>query len=383
LNLNHAKWDTHVGDGRVLSAEPLLIREDEWRLLCALAETAAQELVAAEREIALKKDIQKLIGLPRRLQNLLQDVESGSDIRTFRFDFHPTATGWVISEVNSDVPGGFGEASFLPSLYEEFTDATPLPRVPLDLWGEVMQSHLSGGTIAFLYAPGFLEDEQVVRVLARELRERGFNTRLIQSPFALKWNNSCAVFRSDRTKVDGVVRFYQAEWLSQLPSWSGWKNLFGLTYGTHVVNPTISAISESKRLRLCLHCVSTRTDTFQLLLPECREPSDIVGLPKDDWVLKATYSNTGDDVHLGTDISSSDWSGLLAKASRQREGWVAQRRFETLSLPSIAGSLKPCVGVFVIGGQATGAYVRLSRTQLTNGYALEAPLFIMKPKEHQ
>src|SRR6202012_3605276 len=111
----------------------------------------------------------------------------------------------------------------------------------------------------------------------------------IQSPFALKWRAGCAVFRNDRTTVDGLVRFYQGEWLSQLPSWSGWEDIVGRTGGTHVVNPTISAISESKRLRLFLHHVSTRTDTFQGLLPECREPSDIVGLPKDDWGLKATY----------------------------------------------------------------------------------------------
>ena len=36
--------------------------------------------------------------------------------RVMRFDFHWTPDGWRISEVNSDVPGGFSEASELPLL---------------------------------------------------------------------------------------------------------------------------------------------------------------------------------------------------------------------------------------------------------------------------
>ncbi len=104
--------------------------------------------------------------------------------------------------------------------------------------------------------------------------------------------------------------------------------------------------------------------------------------PKEDWVLKATYSNTGDEVYLGSNMSSCDWSSLLAKATRDKYHWVAQRRFETLSLESVAGPVKPCIGVFVIGGRAAGAYVRLSRTQITDAYALEAPLFLMRSKEN-
>ena len=38
-------------------------------------------------------------------------------IRLMRYDFHPTIDGkWAVSEVNSDVPGGFAESSLLPEL---------------------------------------------------------------------------------------------------------------------------------------------------------------------------------------------------------------------------------------------------------------------------
>ncbi len=265
LNLHHAKWDTHIGDGSVLSAEPLLICEDEWRWLSIQAEAAARELFALEHEIAFAEDIQKLIGLPRNLRKLLKHENFTDHLRTLRFDFHPTTSGWVISEVNSDVPGGFGEASFLPSLYKTYTDARLLPIMPIKVWGDTIQSRFSTGTVALLHAPGFLEDEQVVRVLAEELRDRGFHSHLIQSPFALKWDRGFAYLRRDtRVKIEALLRFYQVEWLSELPSWTGWKNLCRARYHqVCVINPIISAISESKRLGLCFQHLVTQSDTIQ------------------------------------------------------------------------------------------------------------------------
>jgi hypothetical protein len=103
-------------------------------------------------------------------------------------------------------------------------------------------------------------------------------------------------------------------------------------------------------------------------------------MQKEDWVLKATYSNTGDEVHLGSNMTADDWTKLLSKARREPHRWVAQRRFETLALSSATGPVKPCIGVFVIGDRAAGAYVRLSRKQVIDGYALEAPLFLMSAK---
>ena len=379
LNLHHAKWDTHVSDHSALSAEPVLIRREAWEWLCVQAEAAAQELFELEREIADDEALQKLIGVPRNLRRVLQTEDAASEIRTLRFDFHPTDSGWVISEVNSDVPGGFGESSCLPRLYQRRADEIRLPADPLKRWGDAIEPRFSGGTAALLCAPGFLEDEQVVRTLARELRKRGLRVHLIQSPFALRWSGGSAGLRRDpNTKIDLLVRFYQVEWLAELAGWTGWKKILRAQGHTVVTNPAIAAISESKRLGLCLDLLSARSEHLRRLMPECREPEEIAGMPKDDWVLKAAYSNTGDEVHLGSDMSAERWLKLIATARREPRRWVAQRRFETLSLPSLAGAVKPCIGVFVIGGLAAGAYVRLSRAQVTDGDALEAPLFLTK-----
>jgi len=91
-------------------------------------------------------------------------------------------------------------------------------------------------------------------------------------------------------------------------------------------------------------------------MPECRDPRDVGEW--DSWVLKACYSNTGDQVLLVSDLLRKDRQRAIREAQRHPSKWVAQRRFVTLPLESPRGPLLPCVGVFVVGGRAAGAYVR-------------------------
>jgi hypothetical protein len=125
LQLHHFKWDTHVGDSNVLSSQPFLIADTTWKWLCAKAEQAAKEMFAFEQEIALRPTLQEVIGIPRPLQKLFRGFKPQYSLRTMRFDFHPTSTGWLLSEVNSVVPGGFGEASFLPKLFASLAHSAP------------------------------------------------------------------------------------------------------------------------------------------------------------------------------------------------------------------------------------------------------------------
>jgi hypothetical protein len=50
----------------------------------------------------------------------MQNYDINQNIRLMRFDFHPSIDGnWVVTEVNSDVPGGFAEASLMPQLAKD------------------------------------------------------------------------------------------------------------------------------------------------------------------------------------------------------------------------------------------------------------------------
>jgi len=382
LQIHHFKWDTRVGDLNALSPEPFLIAEKEWKWLCERAERAAKEMFAFELEIACNPTLQRLIGIPRPLQKLLADCEAQDTLRTLRFDFHPTSSGWLISEVNSDVPGGFGEASFLPALFEPFRGRAVATTSPLSVWASAAKS-LGKGHIALLHAPGYLEDQQVVRVLGRELKMGGSTPHLIQSPEALQWSSGGARLTHDRSiQIDAVIRFFQAEWLAKLPARSGWQELFRRRESTRVSNPLESVISESKRLPLCFDFMQASSQTWRELFPECRDPREIPESGREDWVLKAAYSNTGDAVHIGAELTKKAWKALLRTAQKDPLSWVAQRRFETVTLESFRGPVRPCVGVFVIGSKVAGAYVRLATSQITDAHAMEAPLFVMPEDDH-
>ncbi|HKA06984.1 MAG TPA: hypothetical protein VKD71_06975, partial [Gemmataceae bacterium] len=109
LVLNHFKWDPQVGDVETIARFPLVLPAATVRGLFALTEALAAETVAAERELLARPDWLARLGLPRRIRRHLADHSippTPAAARVIRFDFHPTAAGWRISEANSDVPGG-------------------------------------------------------------------------------------------------------------------------------------------------------------------------------------------------------------------------------------------------------------------------------------
>ena len=378
LQLQHFKWDTQVGDTRVLLPQPLLLPRSEWTWLTDQAERAAREIYALEPALLADPALLRLVGVPRPWRRLLTPNPLANRLRALRFDFHPTVDGWVVAEVNSDVPGGFGEASALPALFAPFCGRALPPADPLTAWGEAVAREVAPGDVALLCAPGHLEDQQVVLTLAQELRRRGYSPRIIGSPADLRWRDGEACLAGDEAvRLSLVVRFFQAEWLARLPRRTGWRELCKNQGRTRVINPAASVVSESKRLPLGFGRVPIPTPTLRALFPSCRDPREIAGLPREEWVLKAAYANTGDEVHLGAECSPAAWARLLRRARWQPAGWIAQRRFETLALPSVRGPVRPCVGVFVVGDRAAGAYVRLSRRQVTDAHALEAPLLIL------
>jgi len=283
-----------------------------------------------------------------------------------RFDFHPTSHGWCVSEVNSDVPGGWNEGSNLPLLYKPFYQDLELPASPLDAWLDAMRPLVGDGCVAFLVAPAFLEDQQVVLTFMRKLRSLDIASRMIHTPAQLDFKNM-------RKRITAIVRFYQIEWLCNLPSASNWRQLLQAAE-IPVINPAIAAISESKRFPLTFS--DSCCPAWKTFMPECRDPRDVQASDWENWALKASYSNTGDRVYLCDTLPRQERKALIKKANRNPMQWIAQRRFQTLPVESASGPLYPCVGVFVVDGIAAGAYVRLSTHQVTDGAAKEAPLLI-------
>jgi glutathionylspermidine synthase len=374
LMLRHCKWDPQVEDISTLAPFPLLMRRSEWSRLCADAESLAAEVIQAERELLERSELHATLAVPRPLRKALC---AGSPppvaVRLMRFDFHPTSNGWRISEVNSDVPGGFCEASEFPRLVSPHVSLTETPADPGAMWADAL-SHRAGGHVALLVAPGFMEDQQVVGYMGGLLAERGITPHLID-PAQLAWRDGHAYLRD--LPLVAVVRFYQAEWLARLPRRHRgcWLPLASCGR-TPVTNPISAVLTESKRFPLIWDRLRTGLRAWRRLLPETRDPRDAPWRTDDGWLLKSAFCNTGDTVSAASLTPAKDWRKTQWLARLFPRQWIAQRRFETLPIDTPLGDMYPCVGVYTIDGRAAGAYVRLSHRPIVDYRAIDAALLI-------
>ncbi len=379
--LDHFKWDPQVGDEGVLGEQPLILDSKTWAELASTAERMAAEISTIETELLERPELQRVLGLPGPLHGALGGCAKGTsvaELRILRFDFHPTTEGWKVSEVNSDVPGGFTESSYFTSLMAQHYPGTRPAGNPGRAWKQALNYTAGGGRIGILYAAGYLEDQQLVSFLGAMLEEKGSRVDFIQHPAQLSWCNGRAYL--DGEPVDVLVRFYQGEWLAELPKRSGWPNLFASTQ-TMVTNPGYSVLAESKRLPLLWERLSSPAGTLQEMFPPCRDPRE-VNSNEEEWVFKAAFSNTGDDVIIPALLDKRVLRRIRREIKRHSERWVAQRRFFSLPVTAATGApLYPCVGIYTINGKCEGAYARLSRGPVTDYRAMEAALLIADVKE--
>jgi len=226
----HCKWDMQVGDHCALAAFPLLLEHKEWERLAKWAERLTAEALAAEQELLSRPELLDHLGLPGRIKKVLRDAHrrsiDGKAPRVMRFDFHWTNGGWRISEVNSDVPGGYIEASGFTELMAEHYTSTAAPPNPTQAYARALMRRAgsANGLIALVYATAYSDDGQVMEYIARELRARGLRTCLL-SPAHLLWESGRAriVCQFAQGFPDVIVRFFPAEWLPNLRSPEKWR----------------------------------------------------------------------------------------------------------------------------------------------------------------
>jgi glutathionylspermidine synthase len=198
LSLDFFKWDCQVGNVSTLFRQPLLLERETWDHLKQMAESLAAELMLAEQEVLDCPNLWSLLGMPASLRSVLRDAAryrpTPGAVRTLRFDFHYSTDGWRISEVNSDVPGGYTEASAFTELAANCVTHRMPAGNPAFQWANAMMSTIAGrGHVALLSAVGFLEDQQVTAFLASQLEQRGVETILLHHPGQLNWKSGHAL----------------------------------------------------------------------------------------------------------------------------------------------------------------------------------------------
>ncbi len=249
------KWDPQVEDVATLAPFPLVLRRAAWRELAALAEALAAETLAAETELGCRLELHKELGLPRPIRRALRRAasrgKSRGAARVMRFDFHATPDGWRISEVNSDAPGGFNEASGFTRLMAPHVPGAEPAGDPAGRLAEAIAAAVApGSTVGLVHATAYTDDRQVMVFLAREIEARGLRA-ILTGPDHLRWQDSRASLASDAFAgpLDFLVRFFPGEWLPNLPRTCGWKHFFYRSE-TPASNPGYALLTQSKRFPL-------------------------------------------------------------------------------------------------------------------------------------
>jgi glutathionylspermidine synthase len=372
------KWDTQVGDVTTLAPFPLILQRPAWNQLAAWSEQLAAEAERAEKEVADNRSLMSILGFPRPLERVLCADTSltPSAGRVIRFDFHHTSEGWRLSEANSDVPGGFTEASHFTKLIVQHYPDLAIAGDPAAIWCDTLASTANRGAIALLTAPGYMEDQQVTSFLAFQLRQRGCRTHLAK-PEQLEWLSGRAELNTawHHGPIDLIVRFYQAEWLSRLPAKAHWSLLFR-GGSTPVANPALGVISENKRFPLLWPHLRTSLATWRALLPETRDPREVPWQTDDHWLVKKALSNTGDSVSIRALMTARDWLRTRLAVTFAPKQWLAQRRFASVPIATPRGPRHVCIGVYTINGLAAGGYARLAEKPLIDFTATDVALLI-------
>jgi glutathionylspermidine synthase len=382
MELRHQKWDAQVGDVTCLARSPLLLARSAWLELARLAEKLFAETRGAEDELLHRPELHAELGLPWSLRSLFRAGNATlAAARVMRFDFHWTTRGWQVSEVNSDVPGGYTEATHWARLVAQQTPGAALAGDPTAALLESLEGAAEGRAVALLCASGFMEDQQVVAHLAAELAKRGQATQLV-SLEQLRWSNGRAEVSEGRAQgrpLGALFRFYQAEWLAGRREAALWEPL--LVGGrTPVANPGVAVLSESKRLPLLWDRLTVPMHHWRRLLPETRALSEAPWASDDGWLIKSAYCNSGDTVSIRSAMTKAQWGRRSWHARLRPRHWVAQRRFEVVPLAAAEGSVSQplfaCVGVYVVNGSAAGAYARVTSGPFIDFAAQDAALLI-------
>lgn len=383
------KWDPQVEDVSTVAPFPLMLRREAWDEIAALSETLAAETLAAEEELASRPELHGFLGLPRPVRRALRsERREGAPrgiARVLRFDFHWTREGWRISEANTDVPGGFNEGSGFAHLFAPSFPGSEAAGDPAGALAEAVAAETPPGSrIALVHATAYTDDRQVMEFLARELEARG-RRAVLAAPDHLRWRDGLAWIRSGWMEADiaAIVRFFPAEWLPNLPRACGWK-LFFRGSRTPVSNPATAILTQSKRFPLVWDRLKTSLPEWRRLLPETRDPRETDWKRNPNaWVLKPALGRVGDGIGLAGATSEKDWKQIRRELRFGSRWWAAQRRFEAIPMTVGDETFYPCIGVYTIGGRATGAYGRLARRPIVNHLAQDAAVLIEPPRREE
>jgi len=357
------KWDLQANEQSTISDKVLLLETDEAQFLAKHAVDLYNETIAMERALQKNPELATKIGISPQMADALCNCnyDPAKHIRFMRFDFHPTTDGWQISEVNSDVPAGYPEASILPKLAQPYFEDYNSYGCFGDIFKRKMSGLVSpGATIAYLHDTHTVEDYQILHYLGDLMEAAGYKS-IYASPGHVKWGNEAA------EGISGIVRYFPVEWMENTPGvdWQGFTNS-----QTPSCNHPIALLTQSKRLPVVWDELGVSIPTWKKLLPETKCAGKLTG--ESGWILKPAFGRVGEGITIPGTMSDEEEKAVQHAAAHDPTQWVAQKLFESMPLEGLHIN----VGVFVIDGEFAGFFSRISNSPRMNEDASEIPILV-------
>ncbi len=391
------KWDPQFLDHNTVAKYTLVLTEEEHRELATLTEKLDAETRAAEEFLNSHSEYIKPLALPGSVKKeivKMQNYEPDKHVRLMRYDFHPTVEGeWAVSEVNSDVPGGFAESSFMPRaaiqlLSESDRVAPEGNKMSGENYGfcdfaKVMVEAIAkkvkkGGRIMMVHCTCYSDDRQVMQFLGDRLEEAGFKV-LYGAADHLHFMDHQAVSILDNNEgpVDAIFRFTPLEWLTEIKP-KRWQGYFDTT--TTSCNHPVAMYAQTKRFPLVWKALEQNgisVDTWRELLPDTLEVKDAKG--KEGYIFKPACGRVGEKISIEEACVGTEYKDILKEVRRHPKQFLAQKKFLSQPVKGPDGEeYHVCLGSYCVDGKHAGYYARISETPRIDSNAADIPVLICR-----
>lgn len=379
---NCYKWDPMFYDSNTLAKYVLVLTEEENKELIKLTESLDKETRLAEEYLNKDKKLSKKLFLPKKVReqiNNMQSYNKDNNIRLMRYDFHPSIDGnWVVTEVNSDVPGGFAESSLLPDLARKTIRKNNLEYTS---FGEMMVRAINRklhqkGTIMMVHCTCFSDDRQVMQYMGDRLQKEGYDVIYgAADHINFKDKKAYCILENNNKKIDLIFRFTPIEWLIQMKPrrWDGYFNTTTLS-----CNHPIAIYAQSKRFPFVfdeLEKNGISMKTWRKLLPETIEVKNLGN--KEGFIYKPVYGRVGEKITIKEACKDDEYEKILKDVKKHPKDYLVQKRF--ISKPLIGEDNEEyhiCIGSYTIEGKQAGFYARMSKYPRIDSYAADIPVLV-------
>ena len=378
------KWDPQFCNNNTLAKYVLVLTKEENNEVIKLTKKLDKETRLAEEYLNKNTKIVKKLALPKKiLQQItnMQNYDNTKNIRLMRYDFHPDINGkWVVTEVNSDVPGGFAESSLLPHLARKTINNLELEYTS---FGEKMVETINAklnkkGTIMMVHCTCFSDDRQVMQYMGDRLEKEGY--KIIYGAadhINFKEKQAYCILDNNQEKIDLIFRFTPLEWLIQMKP-RRWDGYFNST--TISCNNPIAIYAQSKRFPFVwkdLEKDNITMETWKNLLPETLEVKDVG--ERQGFIYKPVYGRVGERISIKEACKGDEYKKIIKDVKRHPKQYLAQKKFESLPLKGEDGKeYHVCLGSYTIEGEHAGYYARISEYPRIDSYAADIPVLIEK-----